>query len=620
MSGDRSQYGAIEEGKEPDYEAQGYQNEALPAKGSGIFSSRKYIISAVCIGILVAFLVVIVLIVGVDILEGDDDGWWEGKPSEYKNAAVAAESPVCSNMGVDILQKGGNAIDAMVTTDLCVGIVHCFATNMGGGGVTVLRTPGGKVEVIDFREKAPAAATADMYTNGWSSTVGTLAGGVPGTFKGLYEVHAKYGELDWSEVVLPAAQLARAFEVDYNLANALVDGEENILADPGLSSVFAPDGEILKQGDLVAWDSLADTLEKIATNGIDEFYNGTIGQNFIDDMVASNPETIMTFEDIQSYSVEWRDPVEQHYRGYKIYGAPPPFSGGPIIAQALNILEMYNLPRLGDNVKSQHYMLQTMNYGYSDKTGIGDPSSTYNKDNDMEGKIKTMITKDHAADLREHISSSTTFPPEHYIDLFPLTTDTDGGGTSHFSIVDEKGYAVACTTTVNTNFGAYFMSPSTGLILNDEQDDFNNPAEPEPYFGTAQSPSNYPGPGLRPTSSMSPTIVTKNNDIYLVLGGSGGKRIITGTFQVLLNFMDFGLNLQDAVNRPRFHDQWVEPIVQWDDGYDEEWRKDLKNDYGYNVSSKAQTSTSVVQAIFKSSSGNLYAACDRRKVGKPAGY
>jgi len=554
--------------------------------------------------------------------DSDKQSSWQGTPSKYSNAAVAAESETCSQMGKDILLLGGNAVEAAITTDICVGIMHCFATNVGGGGVMIVRKPNGKVEILDFREAAPAASTYDMYSsNEWSSLEGPLASGVPGSFKGYSEAYKKYssGEVTWEQLITPAAELAANFPVDSFLAKNLVEKENYIMADPGLSSVFAPNGVLLTEGENCQWTSLSTTLIAISKDEtVDVFYNGVLGENLIADMKEIDSDSIMTTQDLSDYTVVERDPVVSFYRGFEVFGAPPPFTGGAIVAQGLNIIEQYNFPLMGDGPLTQHYLIQSMLFGYADRTGMGDPANPYNV-NMMTDIIDVMATKTHAATLRPKISDNTTYPVDHYFDLTQPASVVEDHGTSHFSVVDDKGYSVGLTSTINWGFGAKYMSPSTGLIMNNEMDDFSTPGR-DNGFGYPPSESNYPGPGLRPASSMTPTIITKNEDVLFVGGASGGSRIISATYQTIVNFMDLNWNLYDAVNRPRLHDQWMPDEVNFETGYPSSWMEELGSSFGYNTSQVEGASFGVVQSIARQDDGTWLAACDRRKNGSPAGY
>eukprot|EP00008_Paramoeba_atlantica_P007872 CAMPEP_0201489760 /NCGR_PEP_ID=MMETSP0151_2-20130828/23584_1 /ASSEMBLY_ACC=CAM_ASM_000257 /TAXON_ID=200890 /ORGANISM="Paramoeba atlantica, Strain 621/1 / CCAP 1560/9" /LENGTH=615 /DNA_ID=CAMNT_0047875451 /DNA_START=141 /DNA_END=1988 /DNA_ORIENTATION=+ len=601
-----------------------YRDETLPATSTSILLTKKYIVSAIFFFVLLFFIVILVLVVGVDIFQSEDNekNFWRGNPLKVKNGAVATESAFCSDLGVQILEeRQGNSIDAVVVTDLCLGIVHCFATNMGGGGVMVIYDENTQeIDVLDYRETAPMNSTSDMYViNDWSSTVGPLAAAVPGTLRGLHQVHQeKKGAIAWETLLLIASDVAASFTVDALLAERLEEQKDYVLADPGLSGVFAPNGELLQEGDTCNWKSLSDTLAAVGVEGPDILYGGSLGEDLIADMQQSNPESIMNIEDLAKYKVFWRTPIKSFYRGYEVFGAPPPFTGGPILAQAFNILEQYNIPLLGNVLKSQHYLVQSLLFGYSDRTGMGDPLNPYNGEEGMETfLIPTMVSKEHAATLRPKISPTQTFPINYYEDLVPLQSPNEDHGTSSFSVYQKNGLAIVVTSTINLSFGSKFMSPKTGLILNNEMDDFSTPDETN-SFGFPPSESNFPYPEARPASSMTPTIITKNNVPYLIIGGSGGSMIISGTFTSILNYMDFEYNLYNAVSRPRLHDQWVPDTLYWEKGYPSSWKEKLGHDYGYNVSDSSRGGA-VVQAI-SFDGENIYAASDRRKDGRPDGY
>eukprot|EP00008_Paramoeba_atlantica_P003324 CAMPEP_0201476232 /NCGR_PEP_ID=MMETSP0151_2-20130828/1475_1 /ASSEMBLY_ACC=CAM_ASM_000257 /TAXON_ID=200890 /ORGANISM="Paramoeba atlantica, Strain 621/1 / CCAP 1560/9" /LENGTH=639 /DNA_ID=CAMNT_0047856539 /DNA_START=1268 /DNA_END=3187 /DNA_ORIENTATION=+ len=550
---------------------------------------------------------------------GGGHGGWRDREGKYRNGAVASESPLCSTMGAEIMENGGNSIDGAVMTDLCLGIVHCFATGAGGGGVMLILHEDGKAEVLDYRETAPGLSTADMYVvNEWSSTVGPLAAGVPGSLRGLKAVHDRYGTTSWESLLLAASDLAASFPVDSLLASRLQSSEEAVLSDPGFAGVFAPNGVLLQEGETCHWTSLSETYATIAQDGLEALYGGEVGEKLIEDMIAKDPESIMTLADLEGYEPVWRDPIESTYKGDKVYGAPPPFTGGVINAQALNILETISLRR---TVRSEHYWIQSLLFGYSDRTGLGDPASAYNIENNMSTYIvPTMTKKCHAADLRDRISPTQTFPVEYYEDLVPLQAVVEDHGTSHFSVYQKRGKSVALTSTVNFAFGSKFMSPQTGIILNNEMDDFSTPGASNAY-GYPPSESNFPAPGLRPASSMSPSIIatTKRDKTIprLIYGGGGGSMIISGTLSVALRHLELGFKLQDAINTPRLHVQLLPDFVFWEPDYPEQ-NRDRLVEYGYNFY-PFPFGGAVVQAI--SFNGyTITAASDKRKNGKPAGY
>jgi len=587
-----------------------------------VLNRSKYVLSALCVTLLLVFIALVVLIVIVDVFNyKDDEDSWRGQPFVASEAAVATEQPLCSEMGAAIMAielpdgRRGNAIDAAITADLCVCVLHCFATGVGGGGVMMVHEPDGNVTMLDFRETAPAASTSDMFVNVTDgSVVGGLASGVPGEFKGLYEAWQRYGSLPWESLVMPVAELAKNFTVDELLGARLEENRVYILEDPGLRAVFAPDGELLKEGDHCIWTNLSNTLTLVAQSGPQAFYEGELAEAFAS--YVQSLGGIITTADLAAYTVKEVAPLRTFYQGYAVYGAPPPYSGGAITALTNNIIEFYNFRATGNTQLNQHYLIEAWQFGYSDRAGMGDPATPGNEDM-LTTFIPTMISKDHAALLRNKIIANATFGPEYYEDLVELQSARPTHGTSHLSTADRDGMAVALTSTINLSFGAKYLEPTTGIIGNNEMDDFSTPGQPN-YFGYPPSEENYPYPGSRPLSSMTPTIVTQNGNFFLAIGASGGSKIPTATMNSIINYLDFGENLYDAIQMPRAHDQWVPSEVVCETGYPESWVEYLRG-IGYQVRDK-QGYGAVVQAVGRSENGGYIAVSDRRKNGQPAGF
>ncbi|KAF9970083.1 hypothetical protein BGZ65_011406, partial [Modicella reniformis] len=397
-----------------------------------------------------------------------------------------------------------------------------FSAGIGGGGFMTIRLPNGTTEVIDFRETAPSGAHRDMYVKEpILAQKGGLSVGVPGEIRGLQLAHTRYGKLSWERLFAPSVQLARdGWAIGPELAKRLQVYKQMMETEPDWSMVFAPAGTVLGEGDWIKRTTFADTLETIAKEGADAFYTGTIAQDMVDYIQANGG--IMTMEDLESYKAIIKEPVVGYYQGRKVYTTPAPTSG-PILISLLNILERYNLGRLKENADVEtHRLVEAMKFGYAQRTELGDPDFT-----DLKEKIQNIMSKDTAGLIRANISDKHTYSVEHYN---PHWAPIDNHGTTHLSTVDNASMAVALTSTVNLIFGSKLMDPKTGIILNDEMDDFSIPGTPN-SFGLYPSPFNYPEPGKRPLSSCVPTIVERDGAFELALGGSGGSRILTAVLQ-----------------------------------------------------------------------------------------
>ncbi|KAF9186920.1 hypothetical protein BGZ51_001231 [Haplosporangium sp. Z 767] len=528
-----------------------------------------------------------------------------------KHGAVATEEIHCSEIGVQVLKDGGNAVDAAVASCLCIGTVNMFSAGIGGGGFMTLRLPNGTVEVIDFRETAPAGAHPRMFKeNPILAQTGGLSVAVPGEIRGLEAAHKRYGKLPWERLFAPSVKMARdGWAVGPELAKRLQLYRELMETKPDWSAVFAPNGTVLREGQWIKREALANTLEKIGKEGADAFYTGSIAQSMVDHIHANGG--ILTMKDMGSYQPLIKKPMVGYYHGRKVYTTPAPTSG-PVLISILNILELYDLGRYkADANVEAHRLVEAMKFGYAQRTELGDPDFT-----DLEDKIKNIMDKDTAGLIRANISDTQTFPVEYYN---PHWGPIDNHGTTHMSTVDQNDMAVALTSTVNLIFGSKLMDPRTGIILNDEMDDFSIPGVPN-AFGLQPSPYNYPEPGKRPLSSCVPTIVERDGKFELALGGSGGSRILTSVLQTMLNIYNHGYNVMEAVEAPRVHHQLMPNVVDIESGYSALNIKFLST-RGHNVTvSDILLAKAEVQAVHHERDGVIYAASDSRKHGIAAGY
>jgi gamma-glutamyltranspeptidase/glutathione hydrolase len=481
---------------------------------------------------------------------------------EAKNGMVVTSQHLASQVGVDILKMGGNAIDAAVAVGYAQAVVNPCCGNIGGGGFMTIHLADGRDTFINFRETAPAAASANMYldANGKAITnaslFGYLAAGVPGTVLGLDSAQRKYGKLTRAQVMQPAIKLARD---GYILNRGDTDILDTTIAqfkkDPEAARLFLRrDGTPLQPGDRLVQKDLAKTLEAISRNGPDAFYKGAIPEAV--ERASKAGGGIITAADFASYKISESAPLSCNYRGYVFVSAPPPSSGGATMCQILNILEGYDMKGLGfHSAASVHYMTEAMRHSYMDRnTFLGDPAFVKNP-------LDRLLSKEYAASIREKISADKATPS---VEVQPGMAPHEKPETTHYSIVDKDGNAVSTTYTINGRFGAVVIAPGTGFFLNDEMDDFTVKAGVQNLFGLVQGATNSIAPGKRPLSSMAPTLVTKDGKTYMVLGSPGGSRIITITLETALNVIDYGMAPQEAVDAPRIHHQWLPDEVYYE--------------------------------------------------------
>lgn len=487
-------------------------------------------------------------------------------PIHAQHGMVASADAYATEVGVNILKQGGNAIDAAVAVGFTLAVTYPKAGNLGGGGFMLIKTKEGKVTAIDFRETAPSQASRDMFldqsgnVDSARSLVSTLAVGVPGTVAGLIYGLKKYGSLPLADVISPAHQLANdGIVVNDNLSKSLANyGRETMLNHETSRKIFfKPDGSNWQKGDVLVQKNLANSLELITKSGADAFYRGDIANEIVKEMQKQGG--LITHADLANYKVIEREPVKGNYRGYDIYSMPAPSSGGIHIIQMLNILENFNLKKLGQNsADSIHLMAEAMKYAFADRSEyLGDPDF-------VKVPTSALISKDYAKSIAKKIKSQKAVPSQKIKPgkLTPYESDQ----TTHYSVVDRFGNAVSVTYTLNTNFGTGIVAGETGILLNNEMDDFSaKPGVPN-YFGLIGGEANAIAAGKRPLSSMSPTIITKNGQTVLVTGSPGGSRIITTVLQMILNVLDFEMNVAEASSAPRIHHQWYPEAIRIEKG------------------------------------------------------
>ncbi|CAK9781151.1 gamma-glutamyltranspeptidase [Cutaneotrichosporon oleaginosum] len=538
------------------------------------------------------------------------------------HGAVVTEVGTCSAIGVEIMKQGGNAADAIIASALCVGVIGGFHSGLGGGGFMVIRynkddgTHG--YEQIDFRETMPAAGNETMYTqygtNQTKSTVGGLAVGVPGELRAWKLLHDRHGSLPWVKLFEPTISVARnGYPVNYDLAGFLA-GRDWILDNEHWSKVFAPQGTLLKEGDTVYWHSIANTLERIAHDGPDIFYqNSDIADNIISAIQSTGG--IMTHEDLASYQPIVREAASISYRGKRIYSTTAP-SSGAIVLSTLKIFE--GLQHAEQSHQAIQALVEANKFGYGQRATLGDPAFTTN----VSSLEASYLTETVAGAARALISGNSTHPGTYYnpSNYAPASRE---GGTSHLAAVDSGGMAISLTTTINLIWGSRVMT-ADGIILNNEMDDFSSPGSVN-AFGFAANPINFIQPGKRPQSSIASSLVEdENGRLVMATGSAGGSRIITATLQELYNHIDLGLNASECTSHARWHDQLSGiTYFDWPDpdrpiplaGYSNE-TVDFFKDLGYNVSYQSPYSTSTSHVIARLPSGEWLAATDPRK---PAG-
>ena len=552
------------------------------------------------------------------------------RPEVAEHGMVVSVQELASKAGVEIMQAGGNAIDAAVATGFALAVVYPQAGNIGGGGFMLIRMKDGKTHFLDYREKAPAKATATMYQDAQGnvvpdlSTIGYKAIGVPGSVKGMVYAEEHFGKLGLKRVMEPAIRLAREGYV-LGWYDADLFTHDRALADfPDSKRIFQNDGKGWQLHDVFKQPELTRTLERIAASP-DEFYTGKMAHELAD--FVQKGGGLMTAEDLAHYEVKDREPVRGTYRDLEVISAPPPSSGGIALLEILNILEGFDLGKAGlDSAESVHLVSEAYRRAFYDRAQfLGDPE--YN-----DVPVLELTNKSYAAAWRGSIqpqaasvSASLTRPPvsaalAHYVSAHPVVAPVkESTQTTHYSVVDAEGNAVAVTTTLNAYFGSRVTAGSLGFLLNDEMDDFSaKPGSPN-MFGLIQGDANAVGPNKRPLSAMTPTIVLKNGKLWLLLGSPGGPTIITTVANILINVEDYGLDIQQAVNAPRFHEQWLPDRIMLERNRFSPDTVKLLQEHGNNTSWGGIGDGECIEIDLES--GRRLGATDARNAnGKAVGY
>jgi len=518
--------------------------------------------------------------------------WASTHPVHAQHGMVVTVHQLASQVGSNILQAGGNAIDAAVATGFALAVVHPPAGNIGGGGFMLIRMADGKTHFLDYREKAPAAATRDLYLDPQgnviegASEVGYKSIGVPGSVAGLVYAEQKYGKLSLKQVMAPAIKLAReGYALTWGEAQDLHD--QYLAKFPESHRVFQRNGDYYKPGEIFRQPDLARTLERISEKP-DDFYHGALARELAAAMQKGGG--LITVDDLAHYEVKEREPVRGTYRGYEVISAPPPSSGGTVLIESLNILEGYDLAKMGDrSAESIHYTIEAFRRAFFDRAEfMGDPDFS-------KIPVAQLIDKKYATAWRDSIDPAKASPskelkrPAVFSELetyaanhAPAAAPHESNHTTHYSVVDAEGNAVAVTTTINDWFGSRVTADGLGFLLNDEMDDFSSKPGVPNADGLIQGMANAIGPGKRPLSSMTPTIVVHDGKTVLVLGSPGSSKIITTVANVLMGVVDYGMNIQEAVNAPRFHNQWLPDVLNVEKWFSPDTVNDLRR-MGYNV-------------------------------------
>jgi gamma-glutamyltranspeptidase/glutathione hydrolase len=558
------------------------------------------------------------------------------QPVHAPHAIVVSVHELGSRAGVEILRAGGNAIDAAVATGFALAVVYPQAGNLGGGGFMLIRLADGRTHFVDYREKAPAAATASMYLDGQgnvienASLVGYKAIGVPGSVAGMVYAEKAYGKLTISQVMAPAIKLARdGYPLAWQDAKDFQD--EDLAKFPESRRIFQRDGNYYKQGEIFRQPELARTLERIAQNP-DDFYRGAMARELAASMQKGGG--LITAEDLAHYEAKEREPIRGTYRGYEIISAPPPSSGGIALIEILNILEGYDLVKAGDrSAASVHLTVEAFRRAFYDRAEfLGDPDFS-------KIPVAQLIDKKYGAAWRESIDpahagvSKDLKRPAIFSELEQYASQhsqplvvREPAHTTHYSVVDSDGNAVAVTTTLNDSFGSRVTAEGLGFLLNDEMDDFAAKQGVPNLYGLIQGPANATGPGKRPLSAMTPTMVLKDGKLYLVLGSPGGARIISTVANILMGVVDYGMNIQEAVNAPRFHNQWLPDVVNVEQWFPSDTVRLLeqmghKVEIGETASGKVDPYWSDGECIaIDQKTNERLGASDVRNNGKAVGY
>jgi len=540
-------------------------------------------------------------------------------PVMAQNGMAVSSQHYASQVGADVLKAGGNAIDAAVAVGYALAVTHPCCGNIGGGGFATIHLANGKNTFIDFREKAPGAASENMYLDAQGNVIPNLslfghkAVAVPGSVMGFEKLRTEYGTMTRAQLMAPAIKLAEdGFILKQGDVDLLHWGTEYFSKQPNVAAIFLNRGKPFQKGERLVQKQLAATLKEISAQGPDVFYKGDIAQRVVAASKANGG--LLTMKDFAGYEVEETAPITCSYRGYQIISAPPPSSGGVTMCEIMNIVSAYPMGKMEPHsAKSVHFLVEAMRHAYVDRNfSLGDPDF-------IKNPVAFLLSAKHAADIRAKIDPVKATPS---VDVKIGTDPHENHQTTHYSVVDKDGNAVSITYTINNNFGANVIAGDTGFFLNDEMDDFTSKVGAPNLFGLIQGRNNAIEPGKRPLSSMSPTIVTKDGKIFMVVGSPDGSRIITITLEAIMNVIDHKMNVQAAINYPRIHHQWMPDVVFLEKGaLTPEVRKELTADgYKFQDDDPWGEAEGIVIGT-KNGKRTLYGANDGRvEAGAAVGY
>ena len=543
-------------------------------------------------------------------------------PVRVSSGTVVSTDAYASSVGVAVLRAGGNAIDAAIATSFALAVVNPEAGNIGGGGFMVIRHADGQSTAVDYRERAPAAAHRDMYLDEEgnvteASVLGLLAAGVPGAVSGLWAAHQRYGTVSWEDLVAPAVELARGFVVRERQAHSLAHAQDDLRTFPSTASAFLPNGRAPRVGETFRQPDLAGTLARIRDRGRDGFYLGETADLIVAEMARG--DGIITHQDLAGYEAAWRNPIEFTYRDHSVVCMAPASSGGVTLAAMAKILEGYDLSSMPwHGPEHSHLLAEAWKRAYSDRNEyLADPDF-------VEMPIAKLISAEYAAERRATIQLDRATPSS---EVGPgLGSSERGPNTTHISIVDRWGNAVALTTTINSFYGCKVTVGGAGFLLNNEMDDFaSRPGTPN-QFGLVQGENNAIQPGKRMLSAMTPTIVARpDGSLLYVTGSPGGATIITNVFQNISNVIDFDMNVVEATNAPRLHHQHLPDRIQFEPGALSPSTIDVLESMGHTLvlrfsSTAAYPYIGDIQAIMVLSDGSMEAWSDPRRGGAAVGY
>lgn len=532
-----------------------------------------------------------------------------------EKAMVVSARNEASKIGAEIMKQGGNAFDAMIATELALAVSYPQAGNIGGGGFMVFRKANGEVGSLDYREKAPINATKDMYLDAagnvidGKSTSTAFSIGIPGTIAGMFAVHDRFGSLPMNKLLEPIIELAeKGVVVTEKDEKNLAAYRQDFIKRNGENSLFS---KIYKKGDRIIYSALAETLKRISINGRSEFYNGETGKKLVE--YIKEKGGIISMNDLEKYEAKWREPIRFKYNELEIISMAPPSSGGITLGQIMKMIAPFSISEMGHNsVETIQIITEAERRAYADRNYfLGDPDF-------VEIPISKLLDDDY---LRIRMSTFSYNKATLSSDIAPGSIEfKESPQTTHYSIVDSFGNAVSVTTTLNDNYGSKYYCDTLGFFLNNQMDDFSAKAGVPNLYGLIGGKANSIAPEKRMLSSMTPSIVEKNGNLFMVLGTPGGSTIITSVLQTILNVYDFKMGMQEAVNSPRFHHQWIPDVITFEpNGFSSSTLKKLK-EKGYIISEKNNTIIGKVDAILKMTNGKLEAGADKRGDDAADGY